>query len=58
VYYYVTGSVTNSVEQSSSWETDSHSAGSWSRNSSPFMERGSSLPCSQESASGPCPEPD
>jgi hypothetical protein len=48
--------LTNSTEQSPSWEADSHSASQ--QNSRPFMEPEGSLQCSQQPATGPYPEPD
>jgi hypothetical protein len=44
------------MEQSPSWEADSHSDGQEIPPS--FMEPEGSLPCSQEAATGSYPEPD
>jgi hypothetical protein len=44
------------MEQSPSWEANSHSANQDIRRF--FIEPEGSLPCSQEPAIGSCPEPD
>jgi len=44
------------MEQSPSWEADSHTASQI--NSPPLVESEGSLPCSKQAATGPYPEPD
>jgi hypothetical protein len=53
MFHYVDSSYSdyNAMEQNPSWETDVRSA------NQEIVEPESSLPCSQERASGPSPEP-
>jgi hypothetical protein len=46
------------MEQSPSWEANSRPTLNQSRNSPYFIELEDLLPCSQEPATGPRPEPD
>jgi hypothetical protein len=48
----------NKMEHSRCLKTARAQSLTGSRNSSPFMKRGNLLPCSQESATAPYPEPD
>jgi hypothetical protein len=51
-----TNSLTDYMEQSPSWEADNHSASQEIPRR--VMEPEDSLPCSQNPATGACPEPD